>query len=188
MAKQINVNEFKPGVTFLYNNDVFMVIDSSHSKSGRGQAHVKCKVKNLIKKTTTSLTFSGGEKVESAFVERKKMQYLYIDGDNAFFMDSETFEQIEIPRRNLIDELKYITNGLEVLVMNYESKILGVEISKNVELTVVESANAVKGDTVTNATKKAVLETGIEVDVPQFIDKGQKIIINTITGKYVGKI
>lgn len=188
MAEQINVNEFKPGITFLNNNEVFMVLESSHSKSGRGQAHVKCKIRNLYTGANSQITFTGGDKVEKAFVNKAKMQYLYIDGSNAIFMDNETFEQIEIETSRLEEELKYIVEGSEVLVMSYEARILGVEIPKNVELKVTETADAVRGDTVTNATKKAKLETGIEIDVPQFIDQGQVIIVNTTTCKYGGKV
>ncbi len=188
MAEQINVNEFKPGITFIHNNDVCMVLESSHSKSGRGQAHVKCKIKNLFTGSTSQVTFTGGDKVEKAFVAKSTMQYLYIDGSNAIFMDNETFEQIEIEVSKLTEELKYIIEGSEVLVMTYESRVLGVDIPKNVELKVTETADAVRGDTVTNATKKATLETGIEIDVPQFIDQGQVVIVNTTTGKYGGKV
>lgn len=187
MADVINVNEFKPGLTFLENSDPYIVIESSHSKSGRGQAHVKVKCKNLFTGTVNTLTFTGGTKVDKAFVERRGMQYLYIEGKNATFMDNETFNQIEIPVPKLENELKYIIEGADVIIMTFKTKILGIEVPKNVELEVSEAADAVKGDTVNNATKKVLLETGIEIDVPQFIKTGQKIIINTITGKYVGK-
>jgi len=188
MAEQINVNEFKPGVTFLKDNDLYIVLESSHSKSGRGQAHVKCKAKNLFTNSVNSLTFTGGVKVEKAFVSKNKMQFLYVDGDKAFFMNNETFEQLEMELSKLKEELQYVTEGSEVIIMTYESKIIGIEIPKNVELEVVETADAVRGDTVNNATKKAKLETGIEIDVPQFINLGQKILINTTTGKYSGKV
>ncbi len=165
-----------------------IVLESSHSKSGRGQAHVKCKTKNLFTGANSLITFTGGEKVEKAFVSKSTMQYLYIDGSNAIFMDNETFEQIEINISKLENELKYIVEGSEVMVMTFNERVLGVEIPKNVELIVSETADAVRGDTVTAATKKAILETGIEIDVPQFIDIGQKIIVNTSTGKYGGKV
>jgi len=188
MAEQINVNEFKPGVTFLKDNDLYIVLESSHSKSGRGQAHVKCKAKNLFTGTVNSLTFTGGVKVEKAFVSKNKMQFLYVDGDKAFFMNNETFEQLEMELSKLKEELQYVTEGSEVIIMTYESKIIGMEIPKTVELEVVETADAVRGHTVNNATKKAKLETGIEIDVPQFINLGQKILINTTTVKYSGKV
>lgn len=187
MAEQINVNEFKPGVTFLRDNEVYIVLESSHSKSGRGQAHVKCKTRNMFTGTNSTITFTGGDRVEKAYITKSTMQFLYSNGSNAFFMNVETFEQIELATKNLKEELKFITDGSEVLIISYGLKILGVEIPKNVELIVSETADAVRGDTVNNATKKAILETGLEVDVPQFIDQDQKIIINTTTGKYGGK-
>lgn len=188
MAEQINVNEFKPGITFIRDDEVQLVLESSHSKSGRGQAHVKVKTRNLFTGATTSFTYTGGEKVDKAYVSKVTMQYLYVDGGNGIFMDNDTFEQIEISLDKLTEELKYIVEGSEVMVMSYESKVLGVEIPKNVELEVTETADAVKGDTVTNATKKATLETGLEIDVPQFIGLGQRIVVNTTTGKYGGKV
>lgn len=188
MAEVINVNELKPGMTFIHEKEPWILIESEHSKSGRGQAHVKCKAKNLMTGTISTITYTGGDKLDKAFVERRGMQYLYIDGSNATFMDNETFEQIEILTSKLEKELKFIIEGSEVSIMTYEGMVLGIDIPKNVELEVAETADAVKGDTVTNATKKAILETGLEVDVPQFIDQGQKIIINTTTGKYGGKV
>ena len=188
MAEVINVNELKPGTTFIHEKEPWILIESEHSKSGRGQAHVKCKAKNLLRGTISTITYTGGDKVDKAFVERKGMQYLYINVANATFMDNETFEQIEIPIERLENELKFIIEGSQVSIMTYQDEVLGIDIPKNVELIVSETADAVKGDTVTNATKKATLETGLEIDVPQFIDQGQKVIVNTTTGKYGGKV
>ncbi|NQX83435.1 MAG: elongation factor P [Mycoplasmataceae bacterium] len=188
MGEQVNVNEFKPGITFLKNDEVYIVLESSHSKSGRGQAHVKVKTKNMFSGSISTITFTGGDRVEKAFVSKSKMQYLYVDGGSVTFMNNETFEQIQIPSNTLKEELKYIAEGSEVMIISFEEKILGIEVPKNVELKVVETIDAVRGDTVANATKKAKLETGIEIDVPQFIDVEQKIIVNTTTGKYGGKV
>jgi len=187
MAEQFNVNELKPGFSFLKDNDVYLVLEASHSKSGRGQAHVKCKAKNLTNNSINIITFTGGERVEKAFIKNQKMQFLYTDSGKAIFMNNESFEQIEIDLKLINNELKYIKEGADATIMSYNGQFLGIELAKNVELVVTSTVDAVKGDTVTNATKKATLETGIEVDVPQFIDEGQKIIINTTTGKYGGK-
>lgn len=187
MAEQINVNEFKPGITFLKDKNVFLVITASHSKSGRGQAHVKVKAKNLFNGATNIITFTGGEKIEKAFVTKTKMQFLYNDGNSSSFMDNETFEQIEINNDLLKLELNYLVEGVEAMVTSFQERILGVELPKNITLSVKETSDAVKGDTVTNATKKAILETGKEIDVPQFINNEDKIIINTETGKYVSR-
>jgi elongation factor P len=188
MSDKINVNDFKPGITFKKDKDIYIVIESSHSKSGRGQAHVKCKVKNLLNNTIQHITFVGGEKVDKAFVKKDNMQFLYLDDSSAFFMNDETFEQIDVNLSYVQNELKYMHEGLNVQVISYEDKILGIELPSNVQLTVIEAPDAVKGDTVTNATKKIKLETGIEIDAPQFISVNQKIIVNTNTGKYVGKV
>ena len=186
MAK-INVNEFKNGQTFIHENQPHVVLESTHSKSGRGQAKVKAKVKNLETGTNLYLTFTGGDMVEKAFVERRKMQYLYEDGNNANFMDSETFEQIEVPVANIQEELKYLVEGAEVYIMMYEGKNLGISMDKNITLEVIEAPDAVAGNTVTNATKKIKLETGIEIDAPQFIKQGDKVVVSTVDGKYVSK-
>ncbi len=188
MAEKLNVNEFKTGSTFIYNKNVYQLLDASHAKSGRGQAHVKCKVKNLFTGTTTMITFTGGEKVEKAFVQKKAFQFLYLDGQDAAFMDNETFEQITLPVDHLKDELKFMPEGLEVMVTRYEGKFLGVELPKNVNLKVTHTTDAVRGDTVTAATKKATVSTGYELDVPQFINNNQEIVISTQTGKYNGKV
>jgi elongation factor P len=187
MAEKINVNEFKPGITFLHEGQPHIVLESTHSKSGRGQAKVKAKVKNLQAGTNMYLTFTGGDMVEKAFVERRKMQYLYEDGSNATFMDSETFDQIEVPLNNVTEELKYLVEGAEVYIMMFEGMNLGISLDKNVTLEVVEAPDAVAGNTVTNATKKVVLETGLEIDAPQFIKQGDKVVVSTTEGKYVSK-
>ncbi len=187
MAEQINVNEFKPGVTFLKEGVVFLVLEATHSKSGRGQAHVKVKAKNMFTGTTNVITYTGGERVEKAFVSKTKMQFLYSDGVNSNFMDNETFEQIEIADKLIKEELQYLIESIEVMVTSFDGRILGVEIPKNVTLVVSDTSDAVKGDTVTNATKKATLETGIEIDVPQFVNKNDKVVVNTETGKYVSR-
>ena len=187
MAEKINVNEFKNGQTFIHEKQPHVVLESTHSKSGRGQAKVKAKVKNLESGTNLYLTFTGGDMVEKAFVEKRKMQYLYEDGTNANFMDSETFDQIEVPVSQIQEELKYLIEGAEVYIMMYEGRNLGVSIDKNVTLEVIEAPDAVAGNTVTNATKKIKLETGIEIDAPQFIKQGDKVIVSTVDGKYVSK-
>ena len=187
MAEIINVNEIKNGTTFMHNNDVYIVLDSTHSKQGRGQANVKVKAKNLFNGSTVNLSFTGGDKVEKAFVTKSKMQYLYPSGDMIAFMDNETFEQFEIPLKNLEWEMNFLIEGQEVLVTSFEGRVLGVQLDKNMTVEVGETTDAVRGDTVTNVTKKATLVTGFELDVPQFITKGEKIVVSTVDGKYVSR-
>ncbi len=187
MSEQINVNDFKNGQTFLKNNEPHLVLDSAHSKSGRGQAHVKVKAKNLITGANLNFTFVGGEKVEKAFVSKESVQFLYTEGGISVFMNMETFEQEEINNEKIKTELNYLVEETMVTITKYENIILGIELPKNIKLQVVEAPDAVKGDTVTNATKKVKLETGIEIDVPQFISTDEYVIVNTETGKYVSK-
>jgi elongation factor P len=187
MAEKINVNEFKNGMTFIHDKQPHTVLESTHSKSGRGQAKVKAKVKNLETGTNMYLTFTGGDMVEKAFIERRRMQYLYEDGNNAMFMDNETFEQIEVPMSNIKEELDFLVEGAEVQIMMFEGRNLGIFLDKNVTLEVTEAPDAVAGNTVTNATKKIKLQTGLEIDAPQFIKQGDKVIVSTIDKKYVSK-
>ncbi|BDV03700.1 MAG: elongation factor P [Candidatus Hepatoplasma scabrum] len=188
MADQINVNEFKQGITFLRNNQVYQVIEASHAKSGRGQAHVKVKAKNLFTNSLQNLTFIGGEKVEKAYVTKKEAQFLYFEGNKAFFMDTKNFDQIEIIDSKVDVNRDFLGSGVIFNLIFYENKLIEFEIPKNMMLEVIETVDAIKGDTVTNATKKAKLETGLLIDVPQFISINDKVLINTETKKYVSKV
>lgn len=183
----ISVNEFKPGITFQLDNNIYVVIEAQHSKQGRGQANVKAKVKDLRSGTTTIKSFTGGDKVQKAHIETIAMNYLYNDGTNAIFMDEETFEQVEISLKRLEWELNFLIEGSKVKVRKFESEILDIELPINIELEVSEAFDAVKGNTTTNPQKKITLITGFEMEVPMFIKQGDIIIVSTETGKYVGK-
>ncbi|AKX34385.1 elongation factor P [Spiroplasma litorale] len=181
------VNDLRPGNTFLYDGNIFVVLENSFSKTGRQQGKVSLKVKNLRTGARVDLTFTGGDKVDKALIEKKDMQYLYNDGNICMLMDTETYEQVEIPSTKLEWELKFITDGTLVKLTEYNGEILGITIPEKMELTVTEVEPAVKGDTTSGAQKKAVLETGIEITVPLFIKEGEKIIVNTNDGKYYGR-
>lgn len=183
----INVNEFKPGITFQDNNDIFIVLDAQHSKQGRGQANVKAKVKNLRTGSTTVKTYTGGDKVEKAHIDKRGMNYLYNDGDSIVLMDEETYEQININNDKVEWELKFLKEGSKVLVRMFEQEVLDIEISANVDLLVTTAPDAVKGNTTTNPQKKVIVETGFELETPMFIKENDLITISTDTGKYVGK-
>lgn len=185
----INVNDLKPGVTFIGKDDnIYLTIEAEHAKSGRGQAHVKVKAKNMRNNSVNVLTFTGGEKINQAYINKKTMQFLYQDGNEFIFMDQEDFNQIKLTSDKFEEEFKFLSEESIVKILLYNEEVLGLEIPKNVTLTVTETADAVKGDTANKATKKAILETGIEIDVPQFIKTNDKIIVNTETGKYVNKV
>ncbi|WP_338965961.1 MULTISPECIES: elongation factor P [unclassified Spiroplasma] len=180
----ISVNDFRPGLTFQYEGNIYAVVEAQHSKSGRGQAHVKAKVKNLRSNATTSITFTGGDKVEKAMIDKVEMQYLYDDGANVIFMDTQSYEQLEVPSSRLTWEKNFFKEGVMASVTKYEGEVLGIILPDKVDLTITTAEAAVKGDTSSGAMKKAVLETGLEVQVPLFIKEGELITVSTSDGKY----
>lgn len=183
----INVNTFKPGITFQENGEIFSVLTASHSKQGRGQATVKAKVKNLRTGATIIKSYTGGDKVDSAHIDKKDMDYLYNDGTNIVLMDQQSFEQIEIPLTKVEWELNFLKEGNKVNVRMFKSEVLDVELPVNIELLVTEAPEAIKGNTQNNPQKKIILETGFEVEAPMFIKEGETIIVSTEDGKYVGR-
>ncbi|MBN4083313.1 elongation factor P [Mycoplasma sp. CSL10137] len=183
----VNVNEFKPGITFQLDGEIFIVLEAQHSKQGRGQANVKAKVKNLRSGSTTIKSFTGGDKVKKAHIDKRKMSFLYSDGENIILMDGETFEQIEISIKLVEWELNFLKEGSEVLVRKFEEEVLDIELPANIVLEVTSAPDAVKGNTTTNPQKKVIVETGFELETPMFIKEGDQIIVSTETGKYAGK-
>lgn len=184
----ISTNEFKTGQTIVYDGNIYSVIEFMHVKPGKGAAFVRTKLRNLRSGSVTDYTFNAGTKVERAQIDKNMMQYLYADGDKHIFMDNETYEQIEISTEQIQNELKYIYEGESVEVMFYNNiEILGVSLTDKVVLTVVETVPGVKGDTKTNALKDAIMQTGLLVKVPMFIEEGEKIIVNTNDGSYVSR-
>ncbi|WP_339022401.1 elongation factor P [Spiroplasma endosymbiont of Crioceris asparagi] len=183
----MSANDLKPGVTFIYDNNLFVVLESSFSKTGRQQGKVSAKVKNLRTGARVELTFTGGEKVQKALIEKVDMQYLYNDGENCILMNVDSYEQVEIPVKTLEWELKFINDGTMVKMSQFNNELLGITIPDKVELIVSETEPAVKGDTTSGAQKKAVLETGHKLNVPLFIKDGEKIVVSTNDGKYVGR-
>jgi len=182
------VNDLRPGSTFLYENNIFVVLENSFSKTGRQQGKVNVKVKNLRSGSRVDITFTGGEKVDKAMIWKKDMQYLYNDGVNCMLMNTETYEQVEISVSKLEWELKFITDGVMVKMTSYENEVLGIVIPEKINLLVVEVEPAVKGDTTSGAQKWAKLETGLELKVPLFIKEQEKIVVNTNDGKYYGRV
>ncbi len=184
----IIVNDLKPGTTFENDGNIYSVLDIDHNKTAMRQMIVKVKVKNLRTGVINEISFTGGDKVEQAHIDKKEMQYLYDDGDNFVFMDNETYEQIEIPKSRLEWEKQFMKENDNVTISMYEgSEILGVILPDKVELQIVECEPAVKGDTATSATKNAKVETGLEIRVPLFIQNGEMVLISTADGKYSGR-
>ncbi len=183
----IIVNDLRPGLTFEYEGNIFVVIDTQHNKTAMRQMIVKSKVRNLRTGAIVELAFTGGDKVEPAHIDKKEMQYLYDTGDALAFMDTSTYDQIEIQKSNLTWEMNFLKPNDNVNITMYEGEILGVILPDKVALTIVETEPAVKGDTANNAQKMAKLETGLEVKVPLFINEGELILISTSDGKYSGR-
>jgi len=183
----IIVNDLKPGTTFEHEGNIFSVLDIDHNKTAMRQMIVKVKVKNLRTGVINELSFTGGDKVEQAHIEKKEMQYLYDGGDSLVFMDNDTYEQIEIPKEHLTWEMQFMKENDTVTISMYENEILGVILPDKVILKIVECEPAVKGDTATSATKNAKVETGLEIKVPLFIQNGEMVTISTADGKYSGR-
>lgn len=183
----INVNDFKTGMTISYEGNLYQVLDFQHVKPGKGAAIVKAKLKNLRTGSIAEQTFNAGSKVPTAHVDKTKMQFLYADGDNYSFMNMVTYEQVDINKKQIENEVKFLKEGLEVLLFFYESELLGIELPEKVDYTITQTEPAVKGNTVTGATKDAIIETGLLVKVPLFIENGEGIIVSTKDGKYVSR-
>lgn len=180
----ITSNDLRKGLTIQYNDSIWKVMDFQHVKHGRGQAIVRAKLRNLRNANIADVTFRAGEKLETAHIENRTMQYLYENAGNRVFMDTETFEQIEIPEVNIDEEIPFMKENSEVEVNLYEGEVIGVELSPKVELEVVETEPGIRGDTQSGGSKPATMETGAVVTVPLFINKGDKIIVNTEDGSY----
>ena len=183
----ISVNDFKTGLTIEVDGDIWRVMDFQHVKPGKGAAFVRSKLRNLRTGNINEKTFRGGEKVGRAQIDNLRMQYLYADGDNHVFMDNESYEQIEIPSSQIEYELKFLKENMEVHIIQYKGEILGVELPITVELEVAATEPGIKGDTASGGSKPATLETGLTVQVPFFVNVGDKLVINTSEAEYVSR-
>ncbi len=181
----ITAGDFRNGVTFEMDGGVYSIIEFQHVKPGKGAAFVRTKIRNVISGAVTERSFNPTEKFPTAFVERKEMEYSYNDGDLYYFMDLETYEQIPINASTLGDNFKFVKENMVCKVMSYKGNVFGVEPPNFVELLVTETEPGVRGDTATNVTKPAIVETGAEVRVPIFINEGDMIRIDTRTGTYM---
>ena len=181
----ITAGDFRNGVTFEMDGNVYSIVEFQHVKPGKGAAFVRTKIKNVINGGVTERTFSPTEKFPTAFIERKDMQYSYNDGDLYYFMDMETFDQVPINSSVLGDNFKLVKEEMICKILAYKGNVFGVEPPYFVDLQVTQTDPGFKGDTATNATKPATLETGAEIRVPLFIDEGEMIRIDTRTGEYM---
>ena len=180
----VSSNDFKNGMTILYDGKIYKILEFMHVKPGKGGAFVRSKLRDLRSGAIVDITFNAAEKVEKAIIDKIEMQYLYDSGDALVFMDNETYEQIEIPHNLVEYEKQFLKENENVNIEKYGDEILGVILPDKVTLKVTKCEPAVRGDTKTNALKDAIVETGLLVKVPMFIEQGEDIIINTDTGKY----
>ena len=184
----ISAGEFRNGITFELEGNVYQIVEFQHVKPGKGAAFVRTKLKNVINGSVIEKTFRPTEKIPKAQIERKAMQYSYNDGDLYYFMDNETFDMLPLNEDQLGDALKFVTENMDVMVLSYKGSVFAVEPPTFVELTVTETEPGFKGDTSTGATKPATLETGAQINVPLFIDQGDKIRVDTRTGEYMERV
>ena len=183
----VSAGDFRNGVTFEMEGNVLQIIEFQHVKPGKGAAFVRAKVRNVITGSVVERTFNPSEKYPTAFVERKDMEYSYSDGGLYYFMDPESYELIPINESELSDNFKFVKENMVCKILSYKGNVFGVEPPNFVELQVTKTDPGFKGDTATNTTKPATLETGAEVKVPLFIDEGEMIQIDTRTGEYMGR-
>ena len=183
----ITAGDFRNGVTFEMDGKVMQVVEYQHVKPGKGAAFVRTKMKNVIAGAVTETSFNPTAKFEQAFVDRKEMEYSYNDGDLYYFMDMETYDMLPVNKSVLGDNFKFVKENMSCKIMSYKGSVFGVEPPNFVDLEVTETEPGIKGDTATNVTKPATLETGAEIKVPLFINAGDRIRIDTRTGEYMAR-
>ena len=184
----IQAGEFRKGVTFEMDSNIFVVVDFQHVKPGKGAAFVRTKIKNIVTGAVLERTFNPTDRVDKAMIETKKMEYLYSDGELYYFMDSETYEQLPLNKEQVEDALLYLKENDVATIKFFKGSAFSVEPNNFVELKIVSAEPGVKGDTATNVTKAAVTETGAIVQVPMFVNEGETIRVDTRTGDYMERV
>ena len=184
----ISVNDLKTGLTLQLDNGLWSVVEFLHVKPGKGASFVRTKLKNVETGQVVERTFRAGEKVAKAMLDRREMQYLYLEGKDYVMMDLETYEQLPVPESQIGDGKKYLKENMNVQILLHDGKIIGVDLPNFVELEVVETPPAEKGNTAQGGTKPATLEGGAVVNVPFFINVGDKLRIDTRTNEYLDRV
>ena len=183
----VSAGDFRNGVTFEMEGNVYQIIEFQHVKPGKGAAFVRTKIKDVIGGAVVERTFNPTDKFPTAFIERKEMEYSYSDGDLYYFMDPESYELIPINESDLSDNFKFVKENMVCRILSYKGKVFGVEPPNFVTLEVTKTDPGFKGDTATNTLKPATLETGVEIKVPLFINEGEMIQVDTRTGEYMSR-
>ena len=183
----ISVSDFRNGITFEMDGKVMQIVEFQHVKPGKGAAFVRVKMKNVITGAVTETTFNPNDKYPTAYIERKKMEYSYADGNLYYFMDMETYEMTPVDKDILDSSFRFVKENMVCKVLSYKGNVFGVECPNFVDLVVTETEPGFAGNTATNVTKPATVETGAEIKVPLFINEGDRISIDTRTGEYLGR-
>ena len=183
----ISTSQFKKGIYIIFQDEPHMVVDTFFVSPGKGSAFYRTKLKNLYSGRIVEYTYKSGEKVEEVIVETHEAEYSYFDGSNYVFIEPRSFEQYTVPVEIMADDKGYLKEGLLYRIKFYDEKPVGISLPKTIAYTVVEAENSIKGDTVTGATKLAVLDSGLKVQVPLFIKVGEEILVNTETGAYLSR-
>ena len=187
MAETVNTNQFRNGMHIEVDGTVWRIVEFQHVKPGKGGAFVRTKLKSLEAGSVVDRTFRAGEKFARVHTEVKNVQFLYDDGAEAHFMDAETYDQFGLPRATVADALAFLPPSSSVQMLAVDGKPAGIQLPASVELTVARTEPAVRGDTVTNVTKPATLETGAVVQVPLFVDTGERIKVDPREGRYISR-
>ncbi|HIU40354.1 MAG TPA: elongation factor P [Candidatus Aphodocola excrementigallinarum] len=182
-----NVNDIKNGMTVEDEGNIFQVLDFSHVKPGKGAAFVKMKLKNLRTGAIVEKTYNSSVKLAQAHIQRKPMQYLYQAGDNYSFMDMQTYEQVELSKEQIGDDIKFLKENLSVDMIYYGDELIGLNLPEKIDYVVSATEQAVKGNTSSGAQKDATLENGMTIKVPLFINEGESVLVSTKDGKYVSR-
>jgi elongation factor P len=184
----IDTSDFRNGLSIILDNDIYTIVEFQHVKPGKGGAFVRSRLKNLRTGATLEKTWRAGEKMEQAILERKKMSFLYNQGDEYVFMDQDTYDQVTVPAAAIGPQVKYLKDNTEVEVCTHNDKIIGVELPFSMEFEVAETDPGLRGDTASGGSKPAKLETGAVVNVPLFINIGDKIRVDTRTDNYLERV
>jgi len=184
----ISATDLRKGVTFELDGDLYRVLEYQHSYIGRGSANIRVRLRNLHTGRTLERTFGTSDKFQDVRLELRQIQYLYRDGDLYYFMDTETYEQPALSAETLQNEVAYLKEGMQLSLSMYEGQPVEVELPVTVDLEVTQTERGVKGDTATGATKRAILETGLAVQVPLFVNEGDIVRVDTRTGEYLTRV
>jgi elongation factor P len=184
----IDVNELRKGVTFEYDGNIYRVLDYHHHKPGRGNATIRVRTVNLRTGANLDMTYQSGDRVQDIRLDYHNVQFLYSDGQFYYFMDQDTYEQPALSKELIGDSASYLKEGLDIKLTFFQGEALDIELPLTIDMEVVEADPSVRGDTATGVTKRVVTETGLQVQVPGFVEVGDRIRVNTSTGAYVTRV